>query len=465
MPEDYSDRNLPAPIAQYRAAEPFRSTLSTQDQEAGQALPISHYLWILKRRRWMILPFVVASVVATLIVSARLQPIYEARTTIDIDRQTPTGVIGQEATRTASNDAEQFLATQVRLIQSDSVLRPVAQKYNLLELENGPTPATEVARARALRAGTAPVALKQLKVDSPRRTYLILVSYRAADPVLAADVSNAIAQSYVEHTFNIRYRSAAGLSSFMEKQMEELKAKVETSSAALGQFERELNVINPEEKTSIISARLLQLNSEYTLAQTDRVKEAEARYSDVKAHYGTNHPEYKKALGQWNESTRLLEQTKENISRRVDVEYREAANREDMLRQAVTEQKREFDSLNSRSFQYQTLKREAEGDKKLYDELVRRIKEAAINSSFQNSSIRIADPARPPLRPVYPSLYLNLLVALAASLALGCGAAILGDMLDNTIRDPEQVMRTLSAVVLGSLPSGDFRSMIFLSST
>jgi len=485
MPEDYSDRNLPAPIAQYRAAEPFRAALPIQDQEARQALPISHYLWILKRRRWMILPFVVACVVATVIVSARLQPIYEAKTTIDIDRQTPTGVIGQEATRTASNDAEQFLATQVRLIQSDSVLRPVAQKYNLLELENGPTPATEVARARALRAGTAPVTLKQLKVDSPRRTYLILVSYRAADPVLAADVSNAIAQSYVEHTFNIRYRSAAVLSSFMEKQMEELKAKVETSSAALGQFERELNVINPEERTSIISARLLQLNSEYTLAQTDRVKkeaarqsvqsgsleaaqvstqgealkklservdETEARYTDVKAHYGANHPEHQKALGQWNEATRLLNQAKENIGRRVNVEFHEAANREDMLRQAVTEQKREFDNLNSRSFQYQTLKREAEGDKKLYDELVRRIKEAAINSSFQNSSIRIADLARPPLLPVYPSLYLNVLIALLASLALSSGAAILGDILDNTIRDPEQVMRTLSTVVLGSLP-------------
>ena len=105
MPEDYHDRNLPVPIAQYRAAEPFRTALPNQEQEAGQALPISHYLWILRRRRWMILPFVVACVVATLIVSARLQPIYEARTTIDIDRQTPTGVIGQEANRTASNDA------------------------------------------------------------------------------------------------------------------------------------------------------------------------------------------------------------------------------------------------------------------------------------------------------------------------------------------------------------------------
>src|SRR6266446_6933811 len=282
MPEDYSDRNLPAPVAQYRAAEPFRPALPIPDQEAGQALPISHYLWILKRRRWMILPFVVASVVATLIVSARLQPIYEARTTIDIDRQTPTGVIGQEANRSATNDAEQFLATQVRLIQSDSVLRPVAQKYKLLGLENGLAADTPSGRARAIRADAAPVSLSQLKVDSPRRTYLILISYRAADPQLAADVSNAIAQSYLEHTFNIRYRSAAGLSAFMEKQMEELKAKVEASSGALAQFERELNVINPEEKTSIVSARLLQLNSEYTLAQTDRVKK-EAAYESVRS--------------------------------------------------------------------------------------------------------------------------------------------------------------------------------------
>src|SRR6266568_8824605 len=157
MPDDYSDRNLPAPIAQYRAAEPFRSTLPTQDQEAGQALPMSHYVWILKRRRWMILPFVLASVVATLIVSARLQPIYEARTTIDIDRQTPTGVIGQDAMRSTLNDADQFLATQVRLIQSDSVLRPVAQEYKLLGLENGPASDTPSGRARAIRAQAAPV--------------------------------------------------------------------------------------------------------------------------------------------------------------------------------------------------------------------------------------------------------------------------------------------------------------------
>jgi len=41
------------------------------------------------------------------------------------------------------------------------------------------------------------------------------------------------------------------------------------------------------------------------------------------------------------------------------------------------------------------LKRDADADKALYEELTKRIKEAGINASFQNSSIRLADEARP----------------------------------------------------------------------
>ena len=64
-------------------------------------------------------------------------------------------------------------------------------------------------------------------------------------------------------------------------------------------------------------------------------------------------------------------------------------------RRPSAETKAEFDRLNARSFEYQALKREAEADKKLYEELVRKIKEAGINAGFQNQPIRIADPARP----------------------------------------------------------------------
>src|ERR1019366_4303732 len=90
--------------------------------------------------------------------------------------------------------------------------------------------------------------------------------------------------------------------------------------------------------------------------------------------------------------------------------------------------------------------------KTLYEELIRKIKEAGINASFQSSSIRIADPARPGYKPVFPSIPLNLALATLLSTLLAVGAAVMMDALDNTVRDPEQVARTLKAVVVGTLP-------------
>jgi succinoglycan biosynthesis transport protein ExoP len=445
------------------------------------ALPLSHYLWILRRHGWRIAAFVTAAVVGTLLVSLRIQPVYESTATVDIDRQTPSGVVGQEATRSIYNDSDQFLATQIRLIQSDSVLRPVVEKYKLREIEG-----KRSVRAAPVDLDEAPVVLENLKITRPPNTYLLRISYRSTDPRLAAEVANAIARSYLEHTYNIRIRSSQSMSAFMENQLAELKAKMERSSRALSEFERELNVINPEEKTSILSARLLQLNTEYTNAQADRVRKeatyesvrngaleaaaasdqalelrnlatrlnlAGERFAEVKAHYGANHPEYRKAAAQLAEVEGQLEQARRNIAERVAIEYREAVNRERMLKQAVTETKAEFDRLNARSFEYQTLKREADSDKALYEELVRKIREAGINASFQSSNIRIADPARPAVDPVFPNLKLNLLLAFLFSSLLAVGAAVLSDALDSSIRDPEQIRRMTNAEVIGSLPA------------
>lgn len=445
-----------------------------------QSIPLSHYLWILRRHRWKILAFMAICVAATLIVSKRLTPMYESTVTVDVDRKVPMAVVGQEANQSSLNDADQFLATQIKLIQSDSVLRPVAQQYHLRELEKD----SDSAADQTLRMD-APVVLKKLKVVRPPNTYLLLIGYRSQDPRLAADVANAIARSYVQHTYNIRFQSSASLATFMEKQLEELKAKMERSNLALAQFEKELNVINPLEKTNILSARLLQLNTDYTSAETDRVKkqaafksvssgtlesaqassqgealktlterlgQAHERFADVKGHYGPNHPEYRKAEAQLSQIQNQFDAARSGVVGRVDVEYREALNREDMLHRAVTETKAEFDQLNARSFEYESLKHEAEADRKLYEELITKIREAGINSGFQSSTVRIADNARPGWKPVFPNIPINLGLAFLFSTIVAVGAAILSDSLDNAIQDSEQVSRFVKAEVIGGLP-------------
>src|SRR5436190_3084618 len=129
--EEMQGRNLPVPFDMYRG--PFSGP---EVETAPASVPLSHYLWLLRRHWWKILGFVALSVAAAVIVSSRLIPIYESTATVDIDRQMPSAVIGQESTRSFLNDSEQFLATQVKLIQSDAVLRPVARRYKLVDTES-----------------------------------------------------------------------------------------------------------------------------------------------------------------------------------------------------------------------------------------------------------------------------------------------------------------------------------------
>jgi capsular exopolysaccharide synthesis family protein len=470
--------NLPA-VAYYPPIPPQQ-----EFEPEAPAVPLSHYLWILRRHRWKMVAFVATCVLATAVVSARLQPIYESTATVDVDRQAPSEIVGEDSTRSAAapNDADQFLETQVKLIQSDAVLRPVAEQFHLLDREGQlkwMSPAEAQAKAQA------PVVLKRLKVTRPPNTYLLRISYRSPDPGLAADATNAIANSYLNHTYYIRIRSSASLSSFMEKQIDELKAKMEKSSLALAQFEKDLDVINPEEKTNILSARLLQLNTEYTTAQAERVSkeaawnamksgsleaaqvssqgaalaqlnetlnQARQRFALVKSTYGSTHPEYRKAASELAEVERQFESTRSNIAERIAVEYREALNREQMLQKTVAETKAEWDRINSKSFEYQQLKREAEADKTLYDELIRKIREGDINAGFQNNNIRIADLARPEVKPVFPKLWLNLLLAFLFSTFLAVSAALLQDTLDTTLRDPKEASRFLGTDVIGTIP-------------
>ncbi len=466
-------------LPQYFEAQPY-----PEFEAARPTLSATHYLLVVYRQKWRILGFIAACLLATYLISSRLTPIYEATAKIDVDRRIPAGVVGQEASQgLTGDDADAFMATQGELIQSDGVLRPVAEKFNLLQKEKQ---LAALPAERARKKTDAPVYLNNLKISRPVNTYILDISYRSPDPQLAADVANAIAQSYLEHTFEIRIQSSNALSTFMEKQLDELRVKMERSDMALAKFEQELNVINPEDKTNILSSRLLQLNTEFTNAQGDRVRKEAAfkslqsgsvaaaevsgqgeelnrlqdRVNQAKQHlatiasvYGPAHQEYRKAANDLAEVQRQFEEMRRSVAQRVETDFRQALTREEMLGKAVNQTKAEYDQLNARSFQYQQLKRDADTNKALYSDLERRIKEAGINAGFQNSSIRIADLARPPDAPVFPRKTLYLILAFLVSSVVAVCAAVLADVLDNTIRDPEQAAHALDTSVLGTLPT------------
>jgi capsular polysaccharide biosynthesis protein len=206
-------RPRPYPVPQpHSEFEPAHATVSP-----------AHYLLVVWRQKGKIAAFVATCVLAAYLVSSRLTPIYEATAKIDVDRRIPNGVIGQEAAQgQTGDDGDAFMATQMELIQSDAVLRPVAERFKLLEKESQ---LEKLGEESARRKADAPVFLKYLKITRPISTYLLDISYRSTDPHLAANVANAIAQSFLQHTFEIRVKASGALSEFMEKQLEELKRR------------------------------------------------------------------------------------------------------------------------------------------------------------------------------------------------------------------------------------------------
>jgi polysaccharide biosynthesis transport protein len=497
--------STPTPISV--ADRPPLVVLPSQEVTAEGVLSIGYYAWLLLRSKWKIILAVSLSTGLAALYSFTARPIYQATVRISIDPRISSVAVGKDADPIGASDVDQIINTEMQIIQSDAVLRPVAQQFKLLANDGGGDPAqdepaksasppaakpSKVSKPQSIDEATsdAPVSLRNLVVTHPPNSLLIDISYRSRSRRQAALIANAIAQSYINLGLETRARSSMSLSAFMEKQIAELKKNMENSSLALTGYENKLRVINPNEKTSMVAAHILQLESEYTEAQNDRIlKEteyralkpgsvtplsaaalevspqanmlsrqeeqvhaAEEKLAVAKTVYGPNYAEYKRAANDLAEVTRQYQQMRAQIVQRIQVTYQEALHREELLRAALAEAKEESDQLNANSEQYEELKREAEADKNLYEELFRKIKEAGVNAGFQGSSIRITNQARPPLHPIFPQKLLFIGLAFLLSFMGSVAAVVLADMLDTKLRNPEQTRRFTGCDVVGVLP-------------
>jgi capsular exopolysaccharide synthesis family protein len=429
--------------------------------------------------------FVLLALLATALVTVRLTPIYESTATLYIDRSAEKDVVGKDSeSSTTASDDDAFLATQIRILQSDAVVRPLAEKYHLLESEKQINPGKEDP-AKVARIRSAPIVLKGLRITRPPNTFILQISYRSPDANVATEVANGIASSYSEHLYDIRFKSTESLSKFLAVQQDELRAKMETSGAKLAALEKELQVVNPEEKTNVLAARLLELNTEYAKIEGQRAQaesaynslssgsleaalgssqseelrsvmkrlhEEQQRFADVKARYGPNYPEYARLQSTVSELEGQVRSTAQLLARQASSEFQRSRDQETLIRKDVDETKAQYDQLNLRSSEYRRAKQEAEADRALYEELVKKIREGQINAGFKNDMVRVADSARPGSKPVSPSLLLNLGISFLVSSLLAVGAVIVADQIDTTIKNPEEVAHGLHSRVIGVLP-------------
>ncbi len=447
--------------------------------------PLTFYLHILRQRWAMIVLTAAAMTSLVVLVCAIASPINEGSAVIAIDRQAAPETIG--ADRLLSTGDDQFMATQQNLIRGDTILRPVANRFSLLAREHQLrrfffwrySPATE------RRIKEAPVILKHLKIQRNPNTYLLTITYRDRDPMIAARVANAIADSYLRDIFETRIREAGRLTSSMERQLIDLKLKMESTHNALMVYQRDLGTADPEQKTSVLVAKLQALNTENSAAVADRIakeaiyreaqggslpgvqvssqaldlardvanlKAARANLAIVAATFGDQHPEYRRAAAQVAQARVALDESRQNAASRIGVDYRQTQLRERMLSAAVASTKQEVDDLTAQSFDYLELKHEADTAERVYEDLFAKIKQSGINSELQNNIIRLANAARPASRPVFPNWPLIIAVSMGIWLLTCSGYVISAELTDLSAREAEAVQDAMGIPVICALP-------------
>ncbi len=468
--------SLPRPMDNGALIEPQTISVSTPlpqlPQDAKETVSLGH-TWRLLVRHWpWILLATVLGTAAMGAVSYIVRPVYQASARVTIAEEFPTQALGESA-QPADSDVEQLINTEMQLIQSEAVLGQVADRFSLLRND------------AAKSDGSGPFVLPGLSVARVPSSRLIDISYRSGDPALSAAVANAVANSYIQYNQESRLASSMELSSFLERQMSQLKSDMEASYKALAEYQQQLGVIDPAQKTTILTSRLLQLNTQLTDAQNERIREeaeyqtiqsgstgaieaspqataltaiddrvraAQQKMEQMKSIYGPTYPEYKRAASDLAELTRQQADLRADITHRVGASYAEAIKHESDLNASLDQAKQESDRLNSTTFQYDQLQREADANANLYNELNKKIREEGISAGFQSSAVRLAVSATPPARPIFPRRNRLMFLGCVCSLAGSIVVLFVRDLMDERIHTPEAAILAAGAPVLGHLP-------------
>jgi capsular exopolysaccharide synthesis family protein len=461
------------------------------DASGPEAYSFYTYWEILKKRRGTV--FTVAFIITILVtlVVFRMKPVYRATARMEVQAETPQVQTLNELNPSALTD-DAFLQTQVDLLQNNNLAWETIQQLGLAagnpEIRaggkggpastHGSAAATQSSLIRAFKGG--------LHVELLNESRLVEVSFESVDPSLAARVANALVKNYVESNFRSKYETTQQASAWMEQQLNDLKAKVQRSQQALVDYERQNLIAGLGSKENVVEQKLADLSKDLTTAQTDRANkqsvydsvqsnEAEAaiiandallqqldsknaelktQYAAATSQYGPNFYKVKELRNQINEVESLVDRERKRIIERIGSDYRTALRREQLLSREVAQQRAEVEKLNQLLIQYNLLKNEYETNQQLYNDLLKRLKDATVSVSLRAANVRLADEALVPSSPIRPNRQVDITVGLLVGLILGVMLAFIRESLDRTLMTAEDIEREISVPTLAVIPLG-----------
>jgi polysaccharide biosynthesis transport protein len=477
------------------AASPIENVPISSDQSRFDG--IWRIIW--RRRRWFsaTLCFVGVIGVAALVLQ---KPVYTAHTTLMVTSRQPDLAVTDQVVRTTDPAVirpprEVDVDGEIEFMRSQRVLAKVARDLGLAETPDfgGKTDegkegavarlsrwtrsqlaavskfvTTEVARLTGFwdPTETAPSVAgdeeqrlterlaSRLKIEPIRRSTIVDVVYSGSDPILAAAITRAIGESYIEDRHAVRLQDAERAARWLNARTKQLEQQVSAAERAAETF-RAKNSLQDGRDLSLLKTDMEKISSQAAAARiaktiaitklkaieervqrsgiaaalevdgsnhTDRLRgslaDLRAKRASVRAERGVKDPEVSKLESELaTAQAEVVNEAKARLSNsRTEVTIAEQQTQ--MFESALRSLREEIDRLNAADVTLRSLERDAAAYRAVYEAFLERTKFTE-QVGFNEAESWMVSPARPPSDPSSP----KVLVAIAVTLGVGIAAA------------------------------------------
>ena len=323
-----------------------------------------------------------------------------------------------------------------------------------------------------------------------RETRLIDISYTHLDPVLAAKIANAIADTYVLQNLEQKIQTQASAGDFLQKRVAELQASIRSGEERLVNYTRANRFIAPEATQNPTVTRLGDLNKQLGQAENDRIaaqtsyqaayqnlmRSAIAEGADPQVSgLETQLTALKQKLAQlkteytdeWWEVVQVKKQIETLEGQLVGLRRKasdvqlaklkqtldEAADREQKLRVLFEQQRGEVIRQNESSINYKIIQQEVDTNKALLDGLLQKSRENDVILSGASNNVLVSERATTPLAAAGPERSQTVMIAFLASLIGAGGLALILGWLDDSIHYSDDIEANLGLPLLAAIPA------------
>jgi succinoglycan biosynthesis transport protein ExoP len=471
-------------------------------------LDFVEYWRTVRKNKWAIMAFALAVTLVAAVVAFVSTPIYEAKTTVLIETNKQK-LVTIDDVYGGMGASREYFQTQVEILKSREVSLKTIAKLKLYDhpafdprgpkkgiaaflqkigfaTEEAPKEWNEKTLAEAVLGSFA----SSLTIEPIRLSQLVVIRYTSPDAALAAQVTNAVAQTYIENDLDARYQMTRTASEWLQNQLSGLKEKLNQSEQTLQGYREKQGIVSTKEsaqngtgqqveqlQSRLIEARTRRAEIESTyktvkdaatagdLASQPAVlinqqvadakrqaSEAARRLADTSQRYGKEHPKLMQADSDSRSANDNLQRQIELVVGGITNEYERARSTEKMLEGALSTARGSVQTINRKEFELGVYEREVDSNRQMYDMFMKRAKETTVGGDLQSTVARVVDPSEVPKSPIKPKKPLIIAVALFMGLLVGVMLALLRELLDNTLKTSEDVEVRLKQPLLTVLP-------------